>query len=63
MPWYTRWPTVLKYAGWVPVAVAFNDLVASVAVVRGASMAPTLNPSLAPGVELARDRSIVGKFF
>ena len=43
----SRLSAALKYAAWVPVAIAFNDLFASVAVVRGSSMAPTLNPGLA----------------
>ena len=43
----SRLSVALKYAAWVPVAIAMNDLFASVAVVRGASMSPTLNPGLA----------------
>jgi inner membrane protease subunit 2 len=40
------WAAGLAILPVVPVAIAFNDLVGSVAVVRGRSMQPTLNPTL-----------------
>ena len=39
----------LRIAGAIPVVIAFNDLVLSVATVDGRSMQPTLNPGVTGG--------------
>ena len=44
--WQSALPLALKTLPLLPVVIAFNDLVASIAVVGGRSMQPTLNPLL-----------------
>uniref|UniRef100_K3WEU9 Mitochondrial inner membrane protease subunit n=1 Tax=Globisporangium ultimum (strain ATCC 200006 / CBS 805.95 / DAOM BR144) TaxID=431595 RepID=K3WEU9_GLOUD len=55
-----RWQTLGKVALWVPVGVAVNSLVVSVASVKGRSMQPTLNGGMSENA--VRDRVLLDKF-
>ena len=55
MPW---WSAVKQTAVWVPVFIAVRENLASVAVVNGPSMQPTLNPI----DQWSRDRVILNKW-
>lgn len=54
------WQTLGRAALWLPVGVAVNSLLVSVASVRGRSMQPTLNAGLSQNA--VRDRVLLDKF-
>ncbi|KAJ0407916.1 hypothetical protein P43SY_009203 [Pythium insidiosum] len=60
-PTMKPWQVVAKAALWLPVGVAVNSLVVSVASVKGRSMQPALNDGVTNGYAV-RDRVLLDKF-